>query len=108
MTDTLDTRFPRTPNLHGKFPRGRLGSLLPTGVNPDMPTALSGLYTFGASADSTYEYYIKQHQLLQGSVSQYSRMYSEAIDSALEYELLRPINVVPGRDDMMVMGHIVR
>ncbi|KAA1111823.1 hypothetical protein PGT21_013079 [Puccinia graminis f. sp. tritici] len=49
----------------------RPGTLFPTHVNPQSPQLLSGQYTFGAMADSYYEYLIKQHQLLRGTNLQY-------------------------------------
>jgi len=63
----------------------RLGTLFPTHINPNAPQSLSGEYTFGAMADSYYEYLIKQHQLLRGTSTQYSKMYASAIDSARKH-----------------------
>lgn len=35
--------------------------------------------------------------------SQYSRMYASAIDTAEEF-LIKPVEVVPGREDLSVFG----
>ena len=51
---------------------------------------------------------IKQHQLVSGQSSQYGRMYEEAIDSARNSELMRPVGVIPGRPELVVLGTIVR
>lgn len=50
---------------------------------------------------------IKQHQLLGGAHPQYERMYTEAIDSAHEH-LIRNVEVVPGREDLMIVGEQAR
>ncbi|OAV93851.1 hypothetical protein PTTG_01658 [Puccinia triticina 1-1 BBBD Race 1] len=63
----------------------RLGTLFPTVIDPDSPGSLNAQYTFGAMVDSYYEYLIKQHQLLRGIDSQYSKMYTSALKSARTY-----------------------
>ncbi|ORY90819.1 glycoside hydrolase [Leucosporidium creatinivorum] len=76
----------------------RLPHLFPTQINPDEPRFLPGVY-------SAYEYLIKEHQLLQGASEQYLRMYTSAIDSAYQH-LIRPINVVPGKEGMVTIGDL--
>ncbi|CAO1635355.1 unnamed protein product [Parajaminaea phylloscopi] len=71
----------------------KLGSLLPTHIVPDSGAGF-GSYSFGAMADSYFEYLIKGHQLLGGRLSQYGRMYSDAIDSARKY-LIKEVKSVP-------------
>lgn len=126
--DTLDKHMspaqprPTDPKAAaGPLWRGRLGTLLPSQFDPAYPSSLQGEYTFGGLADSYYEYLvspacrlaakqadclalqIKQAQLTHFSLDQYPRMYREAIDSAYEY-LVRPVEVVPGRNDMTIIG----
>ncbi|KAI9630898.1 hypothetical protein KEM48_013476 [Puccinia striiformis f. sp. tritici PST-130] len=84
----------------------RPGTLFPTHLNPQSPRSLSGQYTFGAMADSYYEYLIKQHQLLRGTNSQYSKMYTSAIESAREH-LIRTYNLESnGGKNLTVIGDI--
>ncbi|KAM0747845.1 seven-hairpin glycosidase [Meredithblackwellia eburnea MCA 4105] len=101
--DTLDTGFTKMDDFNGKGRKPRLGSLLPAYVDPSHPDSTAGEYTFGGLADSYYEYLIKQFQLMGGASQQYERMYKEAIDSAYEY-LIRRVEVVPGRDDLTIIG----
>lgn len=57
--DTLDRAFPdESPPAHGPN-RGRLGTLLPSMVDPSRPDLMSGDYTFGGLADSYYEYLVR-------------------------------------------------
>ncbi|GAA6013653.1 hypothetical protein JCM11491_002740 [Sporobolomyces phaffii] len=105
--DTLDTRFSKAGPVSssgGKI-RGRLGTLLPSHVNPMTPAQLQGEYTFGGLADSYYEYMIKQAQLTSFTNPQFDRMYRDAIDSAYRY-LVKPVESVPGRerDGMVTIG----
>lgn len=77
-----------------------LGTLLPTILWPESRTS-GGVYTLGGMADSYYEYLIKGHQLLGGKLSQYARMYSEAMQSAIRF-LLREVHVVPHAESLIV------
>ncbi|OAV93850.1 hypothetical protein PTTG_27181 [Puccinia triticina 1-1 BBBD Race 1] len=84
----------------------RPGTLFPTHVNPQAPQLLSGQYTFGAMADSYYEYLIKQHQLLRGTNVQYSKMYTSAIESARTH-LIRTYDLESsGGKNLTVIGDI--
>ncbi|GAA5995223.1 glycoside hydrolase family 47 protein [Rhodotorula paludigena] len=110
--DTLDKHFkaaqpkPADPKLAaGPGFRGRLGALLPAHLDPAYPSMLQGEYTFGGLADSYYEYLIKQAQLTSFALEQYPRMYRDAIESAYAY-LIRPVGVVPGRDDLTLIGSV--
>ncbi|KAG0146546.1 hypothetical protein CROQUDRAFT_657175 [Cronartium quercuum f. sp. fusiforme G11] len=80
ITDHLDSQVWNQPG------NNRIKDLFPTYIDPSWPQSVSGLYTFGGMADSYYEYLIKEYQLLgtKDKNSQYSRMYSKAIDSARE------------------------
>ncbi|KAI9606388.1 hypothetical protein KEM48_001753 [Puccinia striiformis f. sp. tritici PST-130] len=83
----------------------RLGTLFPTHLNPQSPQSLSGQYTFGVMANSYYKYLIK-HQLSQGTNSQYSKMYTSAIESAREH-LIRTYNLESnGGKNLTVIGDI--
>ncbi|GAA6046607.1 hypothetical protein JCM3770_006236 [Rhodotorula araucariae] len=108
--DTLDKRFapavpvPEDPKQRaGPGWRGRLGTLLPTHLDAATPKPLQGDYGWGGLADSYYEYLIKQAQLTSFSLEQYPRMYRDAVDSAYEH-LIRPVEVVPGRQDLTLVG----
>ncbi|MBZ6370572.1 MAG: glycoside hydrolase family 47 protein [Microbacterium hominis] len=107
--DTLDQHFlpaqePKDPTLaNGPTYRGRLGTLLPAFIDPSFPYNLQGDYTLGGLADSYYEYLIKQAHLTSMSHDQYSRMYREAMDGVLKY-LVRPLEVIPGRHDLALLG----
>ncbi|BGP12561.1 hypothetical protein JCM10213v2_000478 [Rhodosporidiobolus nylandii] len=108
--DALDKHFapaspvPTEPKARATH-RGRLGTLLPAHLDPAFPAMLQGEYTFGGLADSFYEYLIKQAQLTSFSQKQYPRMYEDAIDSAYEH-LIRRIEVVPGREDLTLIGNV--
>ncbi|GAA5838295.1 hypothetical protein JCM9279_003191 [Rhodotorula babjevae] len=108
--DTLETHFahavamPTDPkDLASPNWRGRLGALLPAHLDAAAPKMLQGEYTFGGLADSYYEYLIKQAQLTSFALDQYPRMYRAAVDSAYDH-LIRPVGVVPGRDDLTLIG----
>ncbi|GAA5898592.1 hypothetical protein JCM6882_000874 [Rhodosporidiobolus microsporus] len=110
--DVLDTGFaPAQPpsddpkQRAGPNNRGRLGTLLPTHLDPAFPSMLQGEYTLGGLTDSFYEYLIKQAQLTSFSTEQYPRMYEEAIDSAYEH-LIRRVETVPGREDLTTIGAV--
>ncbi|GAA5825216.1 hypothetical protein JCM10212_002960, partial [Sporobolomyces blumeae] len=107
--DTLEHHFkaasPKPVVTNTGKVRGRLGTLLPSHVNPDQPNMVQGEYTFGGLADSYYEYLIKQAQLTSFSHPQYPRMYENAIESAYKY-LVRPIETVPGRDGLTNIGTV--
>ncbi|KAB5559930.1 class I alpha-mannosidase [Coniochaeta sp. 2T2.1] len=59
-------------------------------------------YTFGAEADSAYEYTAKMVALLGGQVGQYEEMYARSVDAAAKYLFYRPLN--PGDEDILVSG----
>ncbi|GAA6004328.1 hypothetical protein JCM10207_000671 [Rhodosporidiobolus poonsookiae] len=108
--DTLETNFAKAappPPGNGKNPlfRGRLGTLLPTSVDPAYPSMMQGTYSMGGEIDSYYEYLIKQAQLTSFSHEQYPRMYEAAVESAYEF-LIRRVEVVPGREDLTLIGKV--
>ena len=95
VTDVLDTHFAN---------RSELGTLIPTRIYMD-PVVLAGKYTLAAQADSYYEYLIKEHQLLDGRLAQYARMYEEAMDSAMVH-LFRDVGVVPHSPNLLVAAEV--
>ncbi|KAK5061123.1 hypothetical protein LTR84_007665 [Exophiala bonariae] len=60
------------------------------GLNTE-PHATSHTYGIGAMADSTYEYFPKQHALLGGLNGQYKAMYLEAMEVVRDKLLYRPM-----------------
>ncbi|MBW0489631.1 hypothetical protein O181_029346 [Austropuccinia psidii MF-1] len=96
ITDLLDGPQWKSPH--------RLGTLFPTFINPQAPAQLTGEYTLGAMADSYYEYLIKEHQLLRGTNSQYSKMFISAIDSARKHLLKHVELEPPGGKNLTVIG----
>ncbi|KAI9025035.1 glycoside hydrolase [Phycomyces nitens] len=68
---------------HGLFIPG----LYPTGINLYKGRFTDATCTFGAMGDSVFEYFLKEHVLMDGSVEQYGRMYIEAIDSMKSHML---------------------
>ncbi|BGP36575.1 hypothetical protein JCM10449v2_000476 [Rhodotorula kratochvilovae] len=110
--DTLDKHFAAAvpapsdaKQRAGPGWRGRLGTLLPAHLDASAPKMLQGDYGWGGLADSYYEYLIKQAQLTSFSLEQYPRMYRDAVDSAYEH-LIRPVEVVPGREDLTLVGGV--
>ena len=62
----------------------------PQGLNTE-PHSTSHTYGIGAMADSTYEYFPKQHALLGGLNGQYKTMYLEAMEVVRDKLLYRPM-----------------
>ncbi|KAA1128600.1 hypothetical protein PGTUg99_010837 [Puccinia graminis f. sp. tritici] len=84
----------------------RLGTLFPETVDAEDPESLSEKYSMGGMMDSYYEYLIKQHQLLRGRRSQYSKMYTSAIESARAH-LIRTYDIEsPGGKNFTVIGSV--
>lgn len=48
-------------------------------------------YSIGAMADSTYEYFPKEHALLGGLTEQYKTMYVDSVDTIRKHFLYRPM-----------------
>ncbi|KAH8886420.1 glycoside hydrolase family 47 protein [Thozetella sp. PMI_491] len=63
-------------------------------------------FSFGAQADSLYEYLLKMYILLSGrddaSVSSYETMYRVAMDAAVEHLVYRPM--LPDKNDILFVG----
>ncbi|KXX78532.1 Endoplasmic reticulum mannosyl-oligosaccharide 1,2-alpha-mannosidase [Madurella mycetomatis] len=81
----------------------KVPGLWPTKVGNTADAMDSGdEYTFGAEADSTFEYMAKMPALLGGQVPEYETMYSRSIDAAAKHLFYRPLT--PGNDDVLVSG----
>ncbi|KAF7121626.1 hypothetical protein CNMCM5793_009097 [Aspergillus hiratsukae] len=59
-------------------------------------------YTLGAMADSVYEYLPKMHALVGEVIPMYESMYRDAMDTAIQYNLFRPMT--PDEADILVAG----
>ena len=84
-------------------PASDLAPLVPATFDSNVPDKIVGYYTFGAMADSYYEYLIKQHQLIGGATNQFADMYARAIDMANEV-LAFDLPYYPGRRMMTFSG----
>lgn len=62
-------------------------------------------FTLAAMADSLDEYLPKMYALLGGS-SMYAKMYEEAMNTAIEVTMFRPM--VPGNADILLSGNARR
>lgn len=93
ITDWLQYNMTGTPD--------RLGSLLPASIFPERGS-MYGWYSWGGMIDSTFEYLIKEHQLLGGRLEQYGRFFADVVDSANRW-LLRTTNAVPNTP-LLVLG----
>lgn len=92
---TYFDRVQRTTDwLDRNMTTGRIETLFPALLFPERAMS-HGTVSFGGMADSYYEYLIKGYQLLGGRLSQYSRMYSDAIDGAKKL-LITQVETVPG------------
>lgn len=90
---------------HVIVPASSLGPLVPAmfDSNTDEGLSINGYYTFGAMADSYYEYLIKQHQLIGGATDQFADMYARAVDKAKEV-LYADLPFYKGRNMMTISG----
>jgi mannosyl-oligosaccharide alpha-1,2-mannosidase len=90
---------------HVIVPTSSLAPLVPAmfDSHPTKGHALNGYYTFGAMADSYYEYLIKQHQLIGGATDQFAEMYADAVDKAQEV-LYADLPFYEGRGMMTISG----
>lgn len=84
-------------------PASDLAPLVPATFDSNVPDRIGGYYTFGAMADSYYEYLIKQHHLIGGATDQFADMYKRAIDMAHDV-LAVDLPYYPGRRMMTFSG----
>lgn len=59
-------------------------------------------FTWGGEADSTYEYFIKEHVLLGGVREQYKNLYVASVEAAEKYLFFQPL--AEGNPDIMFSG----
>lgn len=80
-------------------PRSAHPPLIPMHFSPDVDAVADGSFSFGAMADSYYEYLIKAYKLLEGGplAEPYKRLYTQSIDTARKL-LFKTIDTIPGRD----------
>ncbi|GAA5813991.1 hypothetical protein MFLAVUS_007481 [Mucor flavus] len=64
--------------------------LYPTSLDTHKGRFKDAISTFGAMGDSTFEYFLKEYLLMDGSVPQYGRMYTESIN-AMKKHMLRQV-----------------
>ncbi|KAJ9103821.1 hypothetical protein QFC21_002283 [Naganishia friedmannii] len=86
------------------IPASDLAPLVPSMFDSNVATRINGYYSFGAMADSYYEYLIKQHQLIGGATNQFAHMYAQAVDKAQEL-MFANLTYYPGRDLMTISGY---
>ncbi|KAK7433318.1 hypothetical protein QQZ08_000257 [Neonectria magnoliae] len=61
-------------------------------------------FTLGAMADSVYEYLPKMAALLGGQLPIYQTLYENAMDTAIEHNLFRPMT--PTNEDILISGQV--
>lgn len=59
-------------------------------------------FSIGGSADSVYEYFAKEYQLLGGGTEQYKRLYQNAVGPMKESILFKPMT--PNNEDILMAG----
>ncbi|KAG0188855.1 hypothetical protein DFQ28_004228 [Apophysomyces sp. BC1034] len=82
ITDLLD----RMAYEHGL----EIPGLYPTGMDVQKGRFRDSVCTFGGAGDSTFEYFLKEYLLVDGTVPQYAQMYIESIDS-MKRHMLRQV-----------------
>lgn len=82
--------------------------MLPTHLDDSQPDNLEGTYSLGALTDSYYEYLLKASLLFRNATAsaEYTELYKAAIDSAYQNGLVQDVQVVPGEDDLVVIGQL--
>ncbi|PLB34641.1 glycoside hydrolase family 47 protein [Aspergillus candidus] len=93
ITDALDAQQSQT----------LIPGLWPVGIDVATPDLTTGTtFSFGAMADSAFEYLGKTHQLLAGSTTQYKRLYERAMSAGIDHLLFRPRT--PDNADILIPG----
>ncbi|KAF7732817.1 hypothetical protein EC973_000092 [Apophysomyces ossiformis] len=67
-----------------------IAGLYPTSLDVSKGRFRDNTCTFGGAGDSTFEYFLKEYLLVQGSVPQYARMYIESVDN-MKHHMLRQV-----------------
>ncbi|KAI8879887.1 glycoside hydrolase family 47 protein [Backusella circina FSU 941] len=78
--------------------------LYPTSMDTKNGYFRDATSTFGAMGDSAFEYFLKEHILVDGTRSQYGRMYTESIKSMKQYMLQQ----IPGYDMLLLPPYNTR
>ncbi|PLN83821.1 glycoside hydrolase [Aspergillus taichungensis] len=93
ITDALDAQQSQT----------LIPGLWPVGIDVATPDLTTGnTFSFGAMADSAFEYLAKTHQLLAGATPQYKHLYERAMSAGVDHLLFRPR--VPDNADILIPG----
>ncbi|BFZ59001.1 hypothetical protein PYCC9005_006069 [Savitreella phatthalungensis] len=106
---TIEGLWPTFIDVSGCAPNtgpGQTKACEPQGIKP-VPWDNTEVYSLGAMADSTFEYFTKMYLLLGGAkaATQYRRLYEKSIDAARKWLLFRPL--VPDENEAMLLsGHI--
>ncbi|GAN06720.1 glycoside hydrolase family 47 protein [Mucor ambiguus] len=90
ITDFLD----KMGYEHGIYIKG----LYPTSIDTHKGRFKDAIATFGAMGDSAFEYFLKEHLLVDGTIPQYGRMYMQSIRSMKQYMLRQ----IPGYDMLLL------
>lgn len=89
--------------LEGQQSQTKAPGLFPHTVNARECYFGDGVtFSIGGSADSVYEYFPKQHQLLKGATEQYRNLYQNASGPIKELVLFKPRT--PDNDDILLAG----
>ncbi|KAK2609249.1 hypothetical protein QQS21_002183 [Conoideocrella luteorostrata] len=81
----------------------RAPGLWPWDMNFRTGKIVDGFFTFGAGADSQYEYLAKMHALLGGLDPEYVEMTTRALDAGRDLLLFKPMT--PQDDDILMSGN---
>lgn len=81
----------------------RLPGMFPINIDVRDQNLTQGTkFSFGAMADSAFEYFGKTHQLLGGREIQYQKLYEGAMGTAIDTLLFRPM--LPDKADVLISG----
>ncbi|CAG8954955.1 hypothetical protein HYFRA_00008644 [Hymenoscyphus fraxineus] len=92
---TIEKRTPPTPTQVDPYADCKPQGLDSTGADK---------YSMGGGQDSTYEYFPKQHLLLGGLESVYSKMYDKTMEAIKKHMLYRPM--LPDNRDVLFTGSL--
>ncbi|OAA45666.1 Glycoside hydrolase, family 47 [Metarhizium rileyi] len=84
--------------------RTKVPGLWPWDMNFRQGTIDDGFFTFGAGADSQYEYLPKMHALLGGLDPEYVEMTTLSLDTGRDKLLFRPMT--PKDEDILMAGNL--
>ncbi|KHN95074.1 Glycoside hydrolase, family 47 [Metarhizium album ARSEF 1941] len=84
--------------------RTKVPGLWPSDLNFRRGTVADGFFTFGAGADSQYEYLPKMHALLGGLDAEYVEMTVLSLDTGRDKLLFKPMT--PKDEDILMSGNL--